>query len=232
MGSEKRQLQAILVILGLIGVCVVMFLLIGGEFLWFSTEGLIGPYLWAVPIVILVVQQLYAIPRFLKGYWTLFSDEAPSTGDLYTPFVNENKILPSAGCKKFIIVAWVVVGVMILPNVLVLIGVSFLAEAIGGLLGIGGMGDFTYYTLMIAIIAFVLLSLVRGAQYMVVRKEIYNLHNKYIGTRGTGFVSWFYRILYFVPLVRTLSFLMEIQILDKLTKFNEVEDMKIVLRED
>jgi hypothetical protein len=232
MGNEKNQLLAIAGIGGLILICVLMFFVVGGNFLWFSASGVLGENLWVLPIVIIACQQLYVIPQFMKRYWKMSSDEEPSVVDLYVPIVNENVVFPSEKIGNAVNVVWFVVAALCVFNALPLLGIDFLANVLGSIAGSQFVSVFSFYSMFIAIALICAASVMRGTQYLSIRGEIYDLHNQYFGVRGVGIVSIVYRIMYFVPLVRSISLLMDMQVMDKLVKFNNVEDMKIELQEE
>jgi hypothetical protein len=209
-----------------------LFFVVGGNFLWFSTEGVLGDFFWVVPIVILACQQLYVIPQFLKRYWEMSSDQDPSAGELYIPILNENMVFPSESVGKIIVIMWVVVGALVLFNALPMVGIDFLTNVLGSIAGTQFINVFSFYSLAISMVLIFIISFLRGFQYLSIRNEIYDLHNKYFGVRGTGIVSIVYRFLYFIPVVRSMSLLMDIQVLDKLVKYNSVEEMRIELQEE
>ena len=185
MSSERKQVEAVLWVLGLIAICVAIYFIVGGNFLWYSVEGIIGDYIIIIPIALLLIQQLYAVPKFLKGYWTLFADSEPSMVDLYAPIINESKIFPNDGVSRFITIMWIIVGSFLVFGVLPDIGLGFIASVIGNLFGTIWLSTIYFYAMLIAIAGLLIISVVRGFQYVSLRKELYDLHNAYLGTRGT-----------------------------------------------
>ena len=232
MNSEKGQLIAVGSIIAIIVLCVVIFFVVGGEFLWFSAEGIFAEYLWGVPLIFLLVQQLYAIPQYLKGFYKLFSSSPPTAVDLYVPIINEHSIFSSVVVTKIMLFCWIIIVGFILINALPFIGIEVISNVIGGVGGTGAVATFSFYTILISIFLLIIISFLRGSQYMSVRKDIYDLHNKYLGVRGKGFVAAFCVVLYFIPVARCIAILMDIQIIHKLTKLNDVTNMKVELRED
>lgn len=227
MGSEKNQPLFIGTVFGLIIMTVLMFVLIGGEFhflfIRFSADGIFGNFLWIIPLIMIAVQQLYVIPTFMQSYWTIFSDEPPTTQEIYVPVLNENVVFQNDTLIKITYALWVIIGIVVL--VMITPALSFF-----------GTGSDTvtlmFYAGVLVVICFLSISLMRGFKYLAIRRDIYDYHNKYMGIRGTSPFFWLYKLLYFVPLGRSISLLSDIQIMDKLTKYNDVEKMKTELFEE
>lgn len=228
MDNEKNQLLLILGTLGLIGMAVFIFLIVGGEFKFlfinFSASGIFGPIAWAVPVLMIVVQQIYIIPTFMKSYWEVFASTPPTSQEVYVPFLNEAAVYESLTVQKVVYGMWACVGGLVLITAVPILGY------------IGMSGSFvtssSFYILLLSLILYVCICLIRGFSYLGVRKNIYDYHNKYFGVRGTSPYFWLYQLLYFVPLGRSISLLMDIQVMDKITKFNNVQDIDMELREE
>lgn len=225
MNSEKNQLAfigwVILILAGTVG----MFLLVGGEFefafIHFSAEGLLGKIIWIVPLILVAGQQLYVVPTFMKSYWKLFSNAPPNQAEIWVPMMNENAIYPGDVLPKIIYALWAVIAgaiVLMVTPVLAIFGSS--------------VGDAMYFMGILILLMFAAICGIRGYYYFAVRRDIYDLHNKYLGIRGTSVMSWVHRLLYFIPLARSISLLSDLQVMDKLTKFNDIESMKTELFEE
>jgi len=227
MGTEKNQLLFIGAVLTLLAVPVILFLLVGGEFgflfIQFSAEGVFGEFLWATPIIMITAQQLYVIPSFVRAYWDIFSDTPPLKQEIYLPVLNENVVLQSDILTKVTYSLWAIICIIILIML-----TPFLTFFGTGEVTI----TLTYLAGMLVLACFLAISFIRGIRYLAIRREIYDYHNKYLGIRGTTPFFWFYKILYFVPLGRSLSLLVDLQVMHKLSKFNDVEKMKTDLYEE
>lgn len=225
MNSEKRQLQAILGIVVLIGICICSFLAIGGEFKFlfinFSADGVLTQSLWLLPILLLLAQQAYIIPEFMKGYWALFSTTPPTSQEVYLPVLNEDVLYSKPIIVKGL---WgAIVGLALLCYLPILPYIVSSGSAITTI---------TFALVLVAIACYLGLTIIRGFGYLKLRKEIYALHTKYFGSRGESPYFWLFKILYFVPLARVLSISFDIQVLDKLTKFNDLDNMTTELMEE
>lgn len=228
MNSEKNQLLLIAGTLGFIGVAVLIFLLVGGEFKFlfinFSAQGILGPIAWAVPLLMLLVQQCYVVPTFMKSYWAIFSEDPPTSQELIVPILNETVVYTSDTVQKVVFGLWACVGGLIVITALPIIPL------------ISGSGltatSLSFYILVFVGVLYFFICLARGFGYLSVRKNIYDYHNKYLGTRGTSPYFWLYQFLYFIPIARSISLLMDIQVMDKVTKFNDMDNMDTELREE
>lgn len=225
MKSEKNQLLFVGIVLGMLALTVLVFLMVGGEFnflfIHFSADGVFTNFLWLLPVLMIGAQQLYVLPTFWKAYWKLFSDEEPSVQELYVPVLNENVVYGNDTVAKVMMGGWAIILGMILIMVTPIL--SFIGS---------GFRDVMIWIVLFIIAVFLIMSLVRGVKYMAIRQDIYDLHNKYLGMRGTSPFAWMYKVLYFIPLGRSISLLTDIQVLDKLTKFNDIEQMKTELVEE
>lgn len=211
MGAEKRQLGAIL---GLVSLIIITFM----------SQALVsymGKFVWVTPFIIIVMQQVYAIPVFTKGFWKLFASNAPTSQEVYVPVMNE-QVLYGKFAKSvnvlwiYMIVALVSVVSPILPMVLT-DGVA--------------VSSITFYMLLSIALAYIILCVFRGLGHITMRKELYAMHSKYFG-KAPVLYEIYLSALCFVPLIRTITFMSDIQIIDKLTKFNNVEDLDMELTED
>jgi hypothetical protein len=226
MGSDKEKALAVAFIAGFIAIAVIFFQLIGGRFdflfIHFSAKGVFGRMIWVLPLIMLALQQFYVVPTFMRGYWDAFAESGPSPTELYVPVLNEYAVLPTVLQKPYL-VSYIVIAVF------VLLGASPLPQFLG-------TGDavttMTFYSFVVAIALFVILSVVRGVFYIIADKAIYNRHCEFFGKRGLSPAYWLFKVLYCVPLARSLSMSMSIQILDKITKFNDLSALETVLTEE
>lgn len=227
MNSEKNQLLFIGMVILLVLIPIVIFLFVGGEFeflmIHFSASGFLRKHLWVVPVLLLLGQQLYIIPSFMRGYWRVFSEEPPNALNLYLPIFNEEVVYESSLLEKIIYILWGCIFILILLVYTPILQILNSGEAINSA---------SFYCLLIALFLYLVICFIRGVKYLAVRRNIYDYHNKYLGVRGVSPFFIIYKIMYFIPIVRSLALLSEIQILDKLTKFNDVENMDIELREE
>jgi len=211
----------------LILVPIVIFLFVGGNFeflmIHFSASGFLRKHLWIVPPILLLGQQLYVIPSFMRGYWKAFSEEPPSILDLYFPIYNETVVYESSLLEKIVYILWGCIFLLIL----------FVYTPILQILNSGNaINSISFYCLLLALFLYMVICFIRGVKYLAVRRNIYDYHNKHLGIRGTSPFFLIYKMMYFIPIVRSLALLSEIQVLDKLTKFNDVENMDIELKEE
>lgn len=228
MNSEKNQLLLIAGTIGFIAIAIMLFLFVGGEFrflfIHFSADGVLGQLGWAVPIMMVLIQQLYVLPAFMKGYWQSFSDEPPTGAEVYIPFLNEAAVFSSETMQKVVYGLWVCVGGLVLITALPII--PLISNSVST------ASSISFYLLVFAVILFVIICIIRGIAYLGVRKSIYDKHAKYLGVRGQSPYFWAFQMLYFIPIARSISLLLDIQILDKLTKFNDVENVDLELKEE
>lgn len=227
MNSEKNQLLFIGMTILLIFVPIAIFLFVGGDFeflmIHFSASGFLRKHLWLVPPILLLGQQLYVIPSFMQGYWRVFSEEPPSILDLYLPIHNEAVVYANSLLEKVIYILWGCILFLVI----------FVYTPVLQILNSGNkVNSISFYCLLLALFLYMVICFIRGIKYLAVRRDIYDHHNKYLGVRGTSPFFLVYKIMYFVPVVRSLALLSEIQVLDKLTKFNDVEGMDIELKEE
>jgi hypothetical protein len=227
MNSEKNQLLFIAMTILLILVPVVIFLFVGGNFefliIHFSAAGFLRKHLWVVPPILLLGQQLYVIPSFMRGYWTAFSEEPPNILDLYLPIYNEAAVYESNLLEKIVYILWGCIFLLVV----------FVYTPILQILNSGdSINSMSFYCLLLAFFLYMAICFIRGVKYLAVRRNIYDYHNKHLGIRGTSPFFLVYKMMYFIPIVRSLALLSEIQILDKLTKFNDVENMDVELKEE
>lgn len=227
MNSEKNQLLFICFSVAILSITVLIFLFVGGEFkflfIHFSAGGLLNKISWLVPILLLFIQQIYVIPVFMKGYWKVFSEEPPTCKELFIPMMNEAVIFETNLATNVTYCLWGGIAFLLIIVFTPLLQLFQSGEAVMSV---------SFYCILLAFFLYIILCVIRGFKYLSVRRAIYDYHNKYLGVRGISPFFMLYQFLYFIPIARSLSILADNQILDKLIKFNDLEQMGTELKEE
>ena len=211
---QQKDRDRLLVLITLLG-CILLFIgfIKGTKFI---------PS-WLLITICLILQQFYAIPKFVGGYYKMFGERIGFSR--FIPIYNELSVMSPKSSVTYLIlcVATLLCGLC-----------SFINPAtIGKVFGVKIALTWNNNCIIITILLFIILCIFRGVVYIKLFRDIqvrWSEYADYVNDKTNCFNKLFTFgegvrfILLFIPLLRTIGIVYQLTTLDKLVKFGNYSE--------
>lgn len=178
-----------------------------------------------VGISTLLVQQFYFLPKVYSSYHKLNEVEENKVLK-WIPWLNEVTIFPPffSMCTLILgIILMLLVAIVSLPY----LGIDFVMGIIADVIGQEAAMNYTFYMIVAAISVYCVLSVIRGLGFISIKSVVDREHQKMFPRVYKSFEGFQY-FLYIFPLGRLLALSFLSSRLDKMVKFNDVNQIESV----